>query len=205
MVVNKPADKPAWQTFSLWAITIALGLAAGYYLAVKFQPFEKLTQQVSEKQTSVNNSLLINDKATNQAPASTALKPATPAATPPVKPPVSHAINKNRGSTRLAGKVKTPSDDYEFDRIAGNALGDGKIMVTSYGATYAMSLFDIRKINFEGRNTISFEHKNGYKEKAELHCEPGDTVTFYSGNEISYYTSCETLGSIDEIEFPNDN
>lgn len=203
MHTHKPAAKPGGYAFIYWAVAITLGLGAGYYLATAMQPPERNVNQPPAARAPVTAPPV--ETVSTPTVISPAAKPAdTPVNAVTPKKQASNAIPSNSGSTRLKGKLKTPSDDYEFDRIVGNAIGEAKLMVSSYGATYTMSLRGIRKIDFPGRNSISFEHKNGYKETAELHCEPGDTITFYSGDEIAYYTSCETLSSVDEIEFLDD-
>ena len=103
--------------------------------------------------------------------------------------------------TSGAGRVKTASGTFRFDRITGMSMGVGKLTITQFGSRVDLPLAKVARLQFLSDNAVRVQYLDGKSEQVELSCYWNAPVTFHVGEKEMYYGDCAALRAIEEIEF----
>ena len=107
----------------------------------------------------------------------------------------------NRTGKSGAGKVKTASGTFQFDKITGMSMGVGKLTITQFGSRVDLPLAKVERLQFLPDNAVRIQYLDGKSEQVELSCYWNAPVTFHVGEKEMYYGDCAALRAIEEIEF----
>ncbi len=99
------------------------------------------------------------------------------------------------------GRVETKSGAFEFVRISGMYLSQGKLAVQKFGATAEIPLATVAKIDFLGDNRVKVHYVSGKTEDAVFDCYWNTPVTFHLADQEIYYGDCAALRGVQAIAF----